>query len=386
MLRLTLKTSGLCFFLIAASVVDGADTEMSEVSKETVKQRIADAIPLQRYDANHDFVVTPVEEENHRYLAGREFERFVRKHGDKNSYSVAEVRKHFGVTIEEKKKFESKILIRSDFNDVLPEEDLTSKDQKATRKKLTGALFSYARDIQNNQDTWSAKGAVIIPLQWHTFEPYTRESGAWTKYGLIPSISFDRVTNNKDESKEVDSLIFRVGAFAEYGGGAFTDYQQLRVFASYGTDFDFRSRTPAAEFEWEPVKSFGQVFGIGMIRPVKDDVFAYRLRTFLHAEYGEVQEAGDKAGVKEEVFFRAGPVIELTLDPFFTELFACTISYSYYFPFSGPRDRNYNFKVEPQLFLDEAKHFTLKASYERGGLDLTKEFVNTFSVGIGVLF
>lgn len=367
--------------------MSAAENETSQlVSKKTVKERIAEAVPLQRYDANHDFLVSPAEQENHDYLAEKEFERFVRDHGDKNAYPVADVRKYFGIAVEDTKAFKAKILIRSDFNDVLPGEDLTSKDPKAARNKLTGALFSYSRDFQNNEDSWSAKGAIIFPLLWKTFEPYTLENGAWTKYGLIPSISFDRVTNDKDESKEVNSLIFRVGAFAEYGGGSFTDYQQLRVFATYGTDFDFRSRTPAAELEWEPVKSFGEKFGIGMIRPVKEDVFAYRLRTFFHAEYGEVQKAGGKVGVDETTFFRAGPVFELTLDPFFSDRMSCTISYSYYFPFSGPRDHNYNLKVEPQLFLDEAKHFTLKASYERGGLDLTEEFVNTFSMGIGVLF
>ncbi len=88
-------------------------------------------------------------------------------------------------------------------------------------------------------------------------------SGQIQSAGFVPSISFDRETNSKDSSKNVDSLIFRLGAYAVATGIGPLTSLTFRAFATYGTDFDFRSETPAAEFELEPAYTDNRYIGIG---------------------------------------------------------------------------------------------------------------------------
>jgi hypothetical protein len=299
------------------------------------------------------------------------------------------------------------IKIRSSFSDVLSSEDPTVQgDQPATAKDLKGAAFSYQHDSKISKDIWIAKGALLFPFTGATtFAPHLGDPPGLHTYGFIPSVSFHRETHDEDGSKNIDSLIFRGGLFAKYTSGIWLRAQTIRVFATYGTDFNFKSSTPAAEFEYEPVIFFKDSrFGIGStysLHEVSDPEsptgtrtnLAYLLRAYLHGEYGETTDPGDKIGVSTETFFRVGPRFELRLDPLFTDHFAVGFAYQQFHSITGTSAHRRHLLMEAEYRFtterDQEKNpsipiISLKATYERGGIDLTKEDVRTFFVGLGV--
>jgi hypothetical protein len=298
--------------------------------------------------------------------------------------------------------------IRSSFSDALSSEDPTvqGSEQPETPKDLKGASFSYQRDFNASSDSWAATGALLLPITECTgFKPHLGDFPHLSTYGVIPSVSFDRQTNSADQTKEVDSLIFRLGLFARFTSGTFLRAQTVRLFGTYGTDFEFKSETPAAEFEYEPVVFFeNSKIGIGSTYSLKEansstspnekrTVLAYLLRAYLHGEYGRTIDAGDKVGVSKEDFFRLGPKVQLTLDPLFTDRFAATVSYEYLPAIAGTTLHSHLFKAEGEYRITTEKEqkkdalfpiMSIKASYEEGGIDLTKEEVKQFLIGLAV--
>ena len=67
-------------------------------------------------------------------------------------------------------------------------------------KKAQGALFSFTRDFESNADVWEARGSVMMPLKVLE-EDLSRASGV-ASFSIMPSISFDRIANTTDETKE----------------------------------------------------------------------------------------------------------------------------------------------------------------------------------------
>ena len=56
--------------------------------------------------------------------------------------------------------------IRQDHTDVLYEEDPSQAAQGKKFDDLSGATFSFARDLKADTDTWAAQAAVILPMIW----------------------------------------------------------------------------------------------------------------------------------------------------------------------------------------------------------------------------
>jgi hypothetical protein len=294
--------------------------------------------------------------------------------------------------------------VRASYTDALLAEDPTLAKNPGKVSDLTGALFSYTRDFITDSNSWIAKGAVLLPFS------QSKEVNAVNlqlqKYGVIPSASFDREINGNDAKKNVDSLIFRLGAFAGLTGVGPFDSLTLRAFGTYGTDFDFRTEIPAAEFELEPTYSDSPTFGIGRkVRlipfgrvndPAKaQTILAYQLRLILHGQYGRVVDAGPNMEIPEQDFFRVGPKVQLRLDPLGFKQLICTISYEYLANLSGYTKNNGLLTVAPELILNKPKDdatsletplISLKATYQDGGLDLTKQRVQTFLVGLGITY
>jgi hypothetical protein len=299
------------------------------------------------------------------------------------------------------------IKIRESYADTLTSEDptvqLEGKDQPQSAKDLKGASFSYQHDFKADIDTWAAKGALIFPfLGRSNATPHLGDPLVFTTYGVIPSVSFDREVNGADKSKDVDSLIFRAGFFAKMMSGGFLRAQTFRIFGTYGTDFELKSETPAVEFEWEPVLFFGKRLGTGsthslLEKRISDDelktTLAYQLRAYLHGEYGRTVDAGGMTGVPEQDFFRIGPRLELTLDPLFSDRVTASMSYEYLADVVGTTLHRHHFKASAEYRItteEDAKKnpylpiFGIKATYEDGGLDLTKEEVRTLLVGLAI--
>jgi hypothetical protein len=298
--------------------------------------------------------------------------------------------------------------IRAEYSDVLSSEDPTvtieGKEVVQSATDLKGASFSFKRDFKADADTWIAKGALLLPFIGRTTNVYPRlgDPMRLTTYGIIPSISFDREADEADATKNVDSLIFRLGGFAKFMGGGILRAQTFRFFAAYGTDFSFNTETPAVQFEYEPVLFFNRRLGTGSTHSLlerstaageAETFLAYQLRFYLHGEYGTVMSDGNSMPIPETDFFRWGPKYELTFDPLFTDRFSATFSYQHFLNVIGDSDHNHLFKASLEYRItttDDTKNdpyvplMSVKATYENGGVDLTNAKVRTVFVGLGV--
>jgi hypothetical protein len=328
--------------------------------------------------------------------------RFRATHGG-GPYPVKEIKEYHLIKqpVQPKQGFQG-LKIRGNYDDVLSSEDPTVANARNGRADLNGAQFSYTRDYQNQSHSWGAVGAFIAPFSWH-YPTHTRVLGPieLESAGFIPSVSFNRVTSSKDAANDVDSLLFRLGAFAKTTGGG-TYSQTFRLFGRYGTDFGFRSEAPAAEIEYEPAFDMGDLISFGSLHRIYPLDFddpevkpphqvVYRLRTYLHAEYGGVQDRGTAISAREEEFCRAGPIVELNLTPLFWDSLSCKISYEYLGNFAGRVHNRHLFKVEPAWDLSDlaalkawGASVSLKASYQDGAIGVTDAPVRTLFIGLGI--
>jgi len=299
--------------------------------------------------------------------------------------------------------------IRRSWRDVLFDED-ASQQNIGTKAlgDLEGALFSYTRNGLVDTDTWSAHAALILP---YTREWLSGSAFALRRLALAPSATYDRVTTNGDPSVEVDSLFYRVGLYMDFYGQKRLDERptlgyglQVRAAGVHVTDQDHRAGLTGFEVDLEPRFHLGNP-GLGYrtilwrkTAPVRADetdisILEGQLRTWLHMEGGDIQSAGSAWMPVTGSFFRLGPTIQLQLlmpDLPGGRALSFTALYSHLAAISGPDDNSTYFRATfaYDLFRNvELNHkVSVTASFEKGGLNLTKQSVDTFTLGLGVLF
>ncbi len=298
------------------------------------------------------------------------------------------------------------IKIRENFDDVLAAED-PSQDGKDQASDINGASLSFSRDLIKNEDTWQGKGSVILPLIWQgsdTSDNWEIENG-----GLTPSVSFEKLITEGDDSEETDSLVYRVGGFLNVAGPLAGDGRmenRIRGYFSYGTDTDQEVSIPAGELEWEPRLDWGNPFTIGHWRVAKwrsgyapessdfnkqrDALLAYQWRIFFKGQFGEVSDAADSPGLTEGSFARVGVITELKLDPFFLQKLSINTRYQYLAALDGPDaspDR-FDASIAWTLWEDEAENrrVSIKATYVNGPLDFREENEESLLIGFGITY
>ena len=315
--------------------------------------------------------------------------------------------------------------IRRSWSDVLYDEDQSQSDRQTKAiGDLEGALFSYSHDGNTHTDTWNAHAAAILPITYKQ-EPGTDFS--LRQYAFAPSVTYDRVTTTGDAKTDVDSLLFRVGAYFDfYGlatptilvptagqeaaamhrdpGTAFGYGLQVRAAGVYATDENFAARAPGFEGDLEPRFHYGKLaLGYEMnlwpkAAPARSDrkdgsFLTAQLRGWLHTEGGDVQDTGQALAQTTGTFFRLGPATQFTLAapdlPGYRTL-SLTAFYSYLGAAVGPTNHRsyFRFTLAYDLFHDpELNHKVgIAASYERGGLGFTQQDVDSFTLGLNVLF
>lgn len=292
--------------------------------------------------------------------------------------------------------------IRESWRDLLYEEDPSQLENESKELgDLSGATFSWTHNGKANTDTWSASGALIWP--W-IYERGTL--GGWDVETLAfaPSVGIHKVDTNGDPEEEADELLFRLGAYANWrfpttaGRGV-----QVRAAAVYVTDTRFEGELPGFEIDIEP-RIFTRGFPIGYANvlahkaPLKEDgsdtvALQYQLRLWLHAEGGDVQHAGDDWNAVGGEFFRLGPVAQLRVNaPYllFGRDVSMTSTYSYLAAVRGSHKRSqfYHGTLAWVLFKNArlGHRVSLNFDYQAGGLNFTKSKVDTFTLGLGVLF
>jgi len=292
--------------------------------------------------------------------------------------------------------------IRQNWRDVLYEDD-PSQEQNASKqeKDLVGATFSYVNDINGGTETWSAIGAVILPWQ-HNFPNQVGLTPV--KLAFAPSLSVNRVDTNGDPKNNVDSMLFRFGAYGEWmllpDGTAAV---QSRAAFVYATDTGCEASLPGDEIDIEP-RWQNPTFPIGFKKilipkaPLLEEesdqsLLEYQLRGWLHLEGGDVQDNGKSWDPTKGSFFRLGPTVQLQIRApklILGKDFSVTALYSYLAAQSGSEEHRSFFKVSGVLDLvkdDLLNHkISLTAEYQKGGLNFTKEDVDTLTLGLGVLY
>lgn len=300
-------------------------------------------------------------------------------------------------------------LIRHDWTDVLITED-PSESSNVVKSKiddLVGATFSYGHNGKTDRDTWTTVGSLIFP--W-VYDRPVEPSLFPPHIALAPSVSVNRISTGGTSTGEVDQLLFRIGAYAEWYEpfGHLMDLLQLRAAPVYGTSTSFNGRMPGAEADLEPSWLFNNsqgnecLFKIGyrntLLRkePLLEDGsdqsrLDYQLRVWLHVEGGDIQDVGTSFAPVRGSFFRLGPTAQLRINfPTLYKGFSVTAQYTYLPGIVGPADHASLFSINATLAIlaDKAQHekVSLNAGYTNGGLDFTKQNVDTFTLGLSALF
>jgi hypothetical protein len=299
--------------------------------------------------------------------------------------------------------------LRQSWRDVLYEEDPSQlgNDGKAL-KDLVGMTFSYSRNAAADSDTWTTLGAVIFPWE-HDF-PLT--GGLLpARIAIAPSMTINRVDTNGDPKTESDSVLYRLGIYSDWrffrmgSDGALPPPWGLQVRAAfvYATDTGHDASLPGYEFDLEPHWQNGYfplAYKKVLLRKqtIKDDRsdwsrLEYVLRTWVHVEGGDVQDNGKSWDPTKGAFFRVGPTVQLQLNAprlLLGKDASLTALYSYLPAISGNDQHESYFKVSGAYDLvkdDVLNHkIAITLQYERGGLNFTKEDVDLFTIGLGVLF
>jgi hypothetical protein len=326
-------------------------------------------------------------------------------------------------------------LIRHDWSDVLATEDESQQSAKKT-DDLVGATLSYAHDGKAKTDTWTTVGALIFP--W-VYDPIASGGLVPDHIVVAPSVSVNRVSTNGAPAGEVDQLFYRLGIFfnwdwnkESWAGAIFGPGQlELRAAGVYATDTECNAQMPGHEIDLEPHFRFnnGQgtdqrgmpyecPFKIGFTNTIVrkaallDDLsdqslVDYQLRGWLHMEGGDIQDVGKTWVAVAGSFFRLGPSVQFRLNlnrplPFVFKGFSFTALYSYLPDIersksnsltvtgSGQHDSILKLDATLAILADKTtnpnRKISLNANYTNGGLNFTKQDVDTFTLGLSVLF
>lgn len=289
-----------------------------------------------------------------------------------------------------------KLLIRRTYNEVTSDEDRTASSPKDSDRTTEGAQFAYSHDYLKHGDQWSAIASVIASFELidRYDQPATQHGLELTLFQFVPSVSLNRVTNDFDSSNHVDELTLRAGVFAQWLGIA--GPIRLLNFMGNGTyvrDSGFhRGGIIAGEVDLEPLtnlpgnRTFYRVLGQSGDAKRETAVLELKWRGRLHSEFGAHTAS---SGPDDEAFFRVGPSVTLTLDPFFLQRLTASIDYGYLVGFGGGPANSHHLLAKVGLILDrvpETSHLTLNATYEDGDTPLVENRVRTFLVTLGIKY
>lgn len=262
-------------------------------------------------------------------------------------------------------------------------EQNTLDEKEKTFKAAKPAVLTFTRNIAGNQDVWAAKGALMRPFSAYKAKSVPPPDVMYLSTIVIaPSLTVDR-TISADKTKETDALQWRLGADLETTSG-WVALQDFRIFGAFATDFEWKSKVVAVEFQWEP--TLGK-YGSGSYWRLIKSVLDFRWRLYPHLEYGNVLDAEEKMNIKaKQTFFRLGLKASLDLRPAFAQDFVLSIQYAYLDGITGTPRASRMFDPALSYSIDPNGHIVLQAEYSFGQIPLTEENVEKVTFGVGVKF
>jgi hypothetical protein len=301
-------------------------------------------------------------------------------------------------------------LVRSSWRDVLTEEDPSKQPgSPATQKDVVGAKLSYAHDAKGDNDTWLVMGAVILPWQLD----FSGGGFTPTRLAIAPSYSINRVANSGNSKGNVDSVLYRVGLYSDWIGSKYNGVE-LRAAGVYASDTGGHAQLPGYQVDIEPRLNGAIPLGYKRIlihNPLYDNtipsstdcsapqispsVCDVSLRAWLHMEGGDVQDNGTTWDSTKGGFFRMGPAVQFQLNFPQNRLlggkdFSLNALYSYLPALDGSAAHESYVQISSVLDLyNDAlnnRKIGIISQYQYGGLNFTNEYVNLFTIGLGVKF
>ena len=300
-------------------------------------------------------------------------------------------------------------MVRQNWTDIL---DTGGTQPKAGN--IQGATFSFSRDGIANNDAWSAVGAGILSL---SYSPVTTDLSGWhvLQAAFGPTVAINKVANSAATSNNVDHLYF---AFAQglqivhgtknsaYDHGAFTFGLEDRAGFVYETDTKLVGSLPGGVLELEPqlmyhsvsasTNSFMPWVALGWnnrLGSLTDGtaLFLVQVRGWFHLEGGDIQRNGTSWNTVKGSFLRLGPECRVQITMPYLHNFSISAEYDYIPTVSGPKGKDYLYSIGGALPISlfgkssSAKEpVSLTANYTKGGLILSKQVVDTFTVGLSI--
>lgn len=271
-------------------------------------------------------------------------------------------------------------------------EDITIFGCPKTAKQATGASFGFSSDQVLNNDSWSAKGVVSRVFRQFIDPPQDPFAPYFSAFAFAPSVKFNRLTNSNEtqKSKEVDVLSFSAtGEFAF--GNVLWGTQYLRARAAYNTGFESETDSWSATAEWQPLhnRKPGEA-SPSISAPNTLGPLVWQIDPILRLQYSE-QVAGSTSPIFDENDYalRLGPVAVLTIRPKADELYVpeklqdAIFALSYQWLTDLASNNEYDlFGASLTLPLDQAGHFGLKVSYQKGEVEETGQEIDQTQVGL----
>ncbi|MGE3992659.1 hypothetical protein [Pseudorhodoplanes sp.] len=280
----------------------------------------------------------------------------------------------------------------------LSEVDLLSDIKALTPEE--GALFSYSRDFNGNNDTIVAEGALYFGMLSRADEndprnhPYP-ENAVDLNEGWLLGTSFNIVDDNKP-GRIVDQLNF-YGGYQLLAAGGPIDANVFKAWLHHDGDFEFKSSVVSASLEWFPYHAH-RALPLNFPQNVFSGYLRYRPKFLLNGQFSSVLDSGDKAELDsiDEVYGiggEAGLDLWVFSDPIspFGNVDRVPLAHAYvgyknaWGDLTNGDDYQDLFVAEADYYISNSPNITLTASYKNGTIPYSGEEVELFTVGLGVL-
>lgn len=247
--------------------------------------------------------------------------------------------------------------------------DVDLKDPRFGRKSATSASFSMTEDIASDSSVIGIKGAVLRPIAL----------GGNSQHWLVPGVELNRLSNQTEPDREIDSLTFRLGSDFYFESDWFRGGSlHLRVSPLLTTNLGFDVDVRALEVQLEP--DLRLVSSIGPLE--------YDFRMLIQSEYGEVVDAGNRTDLRAgDRFSRIGVKMGARFWPTNLELLDGVegiLSYERFEDFSGDLRARQLLRAGFAYQFELISNLTLETSYTRGDTSVALEDEETWTIGLGI--
>jgi hypothetical protein len=250
-------------------------------------------------------------------------------------------------------------------------EELTDFSGETPFKKASTAEFSFINDRNDSNTIWSVKGIIMMPF----------EIGSDNDLIFVPSLEINRLSNDNNEEKEIDTFIVRtsLGWLGETGN---TDWY-FSLSPTHTTDSNFDSNIKSIDLSISPINTR---FGFGGSKTIAENILI-RNSLSLNFDYGKIfDNGGNQSLTEDEEFLRIGPNMKLEAWLLNNDNFKAEFDYGYFKRISGDLRSKKLFKAVFEYKLNPKGNYVLKISYTNGDTSNKLEDEDTLSFGIGVKF